>query len=91
MKHPSLHELLTELHNQLLAARSLDPKDRDLLRDLVDDIRAVTKGAPGSAPPEQSGELRQRLVDAVAAFEASHPQVSKTLATVIDTLAFYNI
>ena len=91
MNQRNLHELLTELHDQLLAARSLDPKDRDLLRHLADDIRAVTKGSPGSAPPERSGELRQRLTDAVRAFEASHPQVSKTLATVIDTLALYNI
>jgi hypothetical protein len=91
MSQRDLHELLTELHDQLLAARSLDPKDRDLLRHLAEDIRAATKGPSGGAPPERSRELRQQLADAVTAFEASHPQVSKTLATLIDTLALYGI
>jgi hypothetical protein len=91
MTQRDLHELLTELHQQLLAARSLDPKDRDLLRHLAEDIRALTQRLPAGAVPEQVPELRQRLADAVTAFEASHPQVSKTLGTVIDTLALYNI
>jgi hypothetical protein len=91
MAQRDLHELLTELHQQLLAARSLDPKDRDLLRHLAEDIRALTQRGPAGTAPERVPELRQRLADAVTAFEASHPQVSKTLGTVIDTLAFYNI
>lgn len=91
MKQRDLHELLTELHDHLLAARSLEPKDRDLLRHLAEDIRGVTAGSPPGVAPERYGELRQRLADAVAKFEASHPQLSKTLATAIDTLAFYNI
>jgi hypothetical protein len=91
MTQRDLHELLTELHQQLLAARSLDSKDRDLLRHLAEDIRALTQRRQAGTARERVPELRQRLTDAVTAFEASHPQVSKTLGTVIDTLAFYNI
>ena len=89
MSRPDLHELLTELHQQLLEARSVDPKDQALLRHLAEDIRALTAARP-TAPPEYQ-IIRQRLMDGVSAFEASHPQLSKALANVIDTLALYNI
>ncbi len=78
-----LHKHLTDLHSELLAARSVTPKDRELLQQLAADIRAIVEGKP--AP------LRQRLAEGVKAFEASHPQLSKTLANVIDTLALYNL
>ena len=42
MNKPDLHQLLTELHQQLLEARSVDPKDQALLRHLAEDIRALT-------------------------------------------------
>jgi hypothetical protein len=90
MSQPHLHELLTELHAELLAARSVDPKDRDLLRHLADDIRALVDKKPRAGQGEP-GELRQRLAEAVSRFEASHPDLAKTLANAIDTLAFYNL
>ena len=86
---PDLHRLLTQLHEQLLGATSVDPKDQKLLRHLAEDIRVLTKAQP-TAPPEYP-IIRQRLMDGVATFEASHPQLSKTLANVIDTLALYNL
>jgi predicted component of type VI protein secretion system len=88
MNQPHLHKLLTELHAELLAARSVGPKDRDLLRQITEDIRAIVEAEPASNAP---GALRQRLAEGVAAFEASHPQLSKTLANAIDTLALYNL
>jgi hypothetical protein len=87
MNPRDLHELLTELHDQLLAARSLDPKDRDLLHHLAEDIHKLREGSPVATPQE----LRGRLDDAVVKFEVSHPQLSQTLGLVIDTLALYNI
>ncbi|HUL49423.1 MAG TPA: DUF4404 family protein [Gemmatimonadales bacterium] len=89
MANPDLHRLLTDLHQQLLEARSVDPKDQALLRHLAEDIRALTKARP-TEPPEYA-IVRQRLMDGVSAFEASHPQLSQALANVIDTLALYNI
>ena len=89
MSRPQLHKLLTELHDELIRARSVDPKDKDLLRHLADDIRALVEKEPGAKG--EPGELRRRLAEAVGRFEASHPDLAKTLANAIDTLALYNI
>jgi len=86
-----LHKLLTDLHGELIAARSVSPKDRDLLQHLAEDIRAIVEGQPAALPAATDHPLRQRLTEGVKAFEASHPQLSRTLANVIDTLALYNL
>lgn len=86
-----LHKLLTDLHAELLAARSVSSKDRDLLQQLTADIRAIVEAEPASHPVATYHPLRQRLAEGVKAFEASHPQLSKTLANMIDTLALYNL
>ena len=91
MNQPHLHKLLTEVHAELLAARSVDPKDRELLRALADDIRTLVAKEPAAAPAGERGELRRRLAEAVSRFEASHPELAKTLANAIDTLALYNL
>jgi Domain of unknown function (DUF4404) len=90
MSQPHLHKLLTELHAELLAARSVDPEDRELLQHLAADIRAVVEAGP-AAPAATRGDLRRRLGEAVGRFEASHPELAKALATAIDTLALYNL
>jgi hypothetical protein len=89
MARRDLREILMELHHELMAVKMVTPQDRDLLRKLASDIRAITSDA--TTTPKRYQELRQRLSDGVTAFEVSHPQMSKTLASVIDTLALYNI
>jgi hypothetical protein len=91
MKHRHLHKLLTELHGELLKAQTVGPKDRELLQHLAEDIRAVVEAEPTTGPSGPYHPLRQRLAEGVKAFEASHPQLSKTLANAIDTLALYNL
>jgi len=91
MSQPHLHKLLTELHAELLKSRSVDPKDRDLLRHLAEDIRGLVEKEPAARPAGEPGELRRRLAEGVTRFEASHPDLAKALANAIDTLAFYNI
>jgi hypothetical protein len=86
-----LRKHLTDLHSELLAARSVTPKDRDLLQRLAADIRAILEAESAPSPATAYHPLRQRLAEGVKAFEASHPQLSKTLANVIDTLALYNL
>lgn len=90
MSQPHLHKLLTELHDELLKARSVDVKDQDLLRRLAEDIRALVDKPPAASGGEP-GELRRHLAEAVGRFEASHPQLARALANAIDTLALYNI
>jgi uncharacterized protein DUF4404 len=91
MNQRHLHKLLTELHSELIRAGSVGPKDRELLHRLREDIRAIVDADPTSDPGDSYQPLRQRLAEGVTAFEASHPQLSKTLADAIDTLALYNL
>ncbi len=91
MDQEHLHRVLEELHGELRAAKPVDADNRDLLERLAQDIRQVLdrKGSP--APPEAYGAIRPRLQDAVNEFEASHPQLSRALEKVVDTLALYNL
>ena len=83
-----LHDLLSGLHAQLLAARSVKPEDYMLLRQLADDIQtALDRGMTRAA----AGHLPERLRNAVSVFEASHPKLSRALANAIDALALYNL
>lgn len=91
MNQRHLHKLLTELHSELTKAGSVGPKDRDLLHRLSEEIRAIVESDPTADPGDAYQPLRQRLAEGVTAFEASHPQLSKTLANAIDTLALYNL
>jgi hypothetical protein len=91
MKQHHLHRLLTELHGELLKAQTVSPKDRELLQHLAEDIRAIVEAEPTTGSPGLHHPVRQRLAEGVKAFEASHPELSKTLANAIDTLALYNL
>jgi len=91
MDQRRLQELLTALHEELLAAGPVDAKNRDLLRHIASDIRSRldTGGDADDAARYQglSGSLRE----AAAAFEASHPRLTTAMEKVIDTLALYNL
>ena len=91
MDQDQLHKLLDQLHTEILAARPVDEASRARLQRLAQDIRAVldAKRTPASAEPYHA--MRPKLQDAVVGFEASHPQLTKTIEKVIDTLALYNL
>ncbi|HYL20155.1 MAG TPA: DUF4404 family protein [Gemmatimonadales bacterium] len=91
MDQRHLHKLLSELHTELLAARSVGKENRALLERLAADIRAIVATEPSAAPAGRYAPLRQRLAEAVVAFETSHPRLSKTIENVIDTLNLYNL
>lgn len=83
------HKLLTELQTELASAPALDPKDRELLRSIDEEIRAMVAG--DAAPAAGYEPLRERLVAGITRFETSHPHLAKALARMIDTLALYNL
>jgi uncharacterized protein DUF4404 len=91
MDQSHLHKLLGELHQELLAARSVDPKSRDLLQHLASDIRAIVDTPPHQASPDRYQGLRGRLAKAMAEFEGSHPRLTTAMERVIDTLALSNL
>jgi predicted component of type VI protein secretion system len=90
MDERRFHKLLSDLHAELLAAKPVEPQDRELLQLIAGDIRALLDAAPASAA-QQYGPLRSRLRDGVTRFETSHPEFVQKLAKVIDAMAFYNL
>jgi hypothetical protein len=85
MTQEDLRRTLEQLHAELGQAGALDPATRGRLEALQEDVRRALDRADGEPP------LRERLEDAIVEFEASHPALARRLATVIDTLAFYNL
>lgn len=91
MNQRPLHTLLAEVHAELLAAQSVDAGDRELLEHLAQDIRSLLETPPTAISTGQYQSLPPRLREAVRAFEASHPQLTRTMENLIDTLSLYNL
>ena len=91
MDQDHLHQLLAQLHAELIATRPIDAESRDRLQHLAQDIRVVLDAKPKPASVEPYHAVGAKLKDAVAGFEATHPQLSKTIEQVIETLALYNL
>jgi hypothetical protein len=83
MSEPHLHAMLEQLHAELQNSSDVDAKSRELLRAVMDDIRAIEPGAGGPRPEP----LGQRLREAVDAFEESHPALTEAVGRVVDALA----
>jgi len=87
MKEPNeVSDLLQKLHGKLASTPSLTAHDRELLRKLSDDIRAIL-AEPAGAPGAGSASLAARLSDAVTRFEVTHPDLTSVLASVSKSLA----
>jgi hypothetical protein len=91
MDQDQLHQRLSQLHAELVATKPVDAETRDRLEVLARDIRAVLDAEPKPASVEPYQAMGARLKEAVASFEASHPQLSKTIENVIETLSLYNL
>ena len=85
MSQEDLRRTLEQLHAELGRAGGLDDATRARLESLQSDVKRALERSPAES------RLRERLEDAIVEFEASHPALARRLATVIDTLAFYNL
>jgi len=84
MPERHLREMLEQLHAELQKAGSIDDRSRELLRAVMDDIRAIVEPTESTARPEP---LAQRLREAVDAFEGLHPALTEAVGRVVDALA----
>jgi hypothetical protein len=91
MDEPNLHELLAELHGELVAVRTVDSRTRDELRHLADHIRSVLDDEASRSGAEGYRGLQDRLAQAATAFEASHPQLARRIEATVNTLAMLNL
>jgi hypothetical protein len=87
MSKESLKMLVAGLRVELAQAPDLDEPTRQGLDELAREVEAALE--PASASP--SDTLPGRLADRVRQLEVSHPKLTTTLSSIIDTLAFYNL
>lgn len=85
MNKQELHLELERLHREISATDSSDPR----LGKLKADLEALLKRE--NAEPSHYGDLGDQLKDGIYHFDASYPQLAKTMAQVIDSLALLNL
>lgn len=78
---PNRRELLEQLHSDLEQVEPTDEQGQQIL----DDTRARIQRALDEDDDDDS--LVERLEDAVAHFEGTHPDLTNTIMVVIDTLS----
>ena len=89
MKNEELRSQLEKLHNELHQSPALDLQQRELLQTLADEIQVVLKR--DEIQRHHYTTLSERLNDAVAELEASHPQITLLMRQTIDSLAYLGI
>jgi uncharacterized protein DUF4404 len=90
MSEESLRALVAGLRSELAQAHDLDADAREGLHRLAREVEAVLQ-SPSAGSRVVEPPLRDRLADRVRELESSHPTLSRTVANIVDTLAFYNL
>jgi hypothetical protein len=84
MEKDSLHALAAKLHSELSDALQADPKARESLTGMMQDInRLIDQPAPTAGP---SGSLPDRLEQIAVQFEAKHPTLAASARRLVDLL-----
>jgi hypothetical protein len=89
MDKQELHEKLERLRAELNRVETSDSNQREILQKVANDIQEML--APQEEMPEHYGGLGERLKEAVAQLEASHPEATLRMRQVIDQLAYMGI
>ncbi len=89
MDKQKLHRELEQLHAELQQVESPDRNDREMLQKLAGDIRKILEQK--ETETDNYGSLRERLREAIAQLEASHPRATLLMRQAIDQLAYMGI
>jgi len=84
MDKEKLHDHLAELHAELQQVECVDGSDREMLATLGKDVRKILEREDPNR--EHYGHLSDRLREAIARLEASHPRATGLMQRVIDQL-----
>jgi len=86
MNDQELCQLLEKLHGEIETAESVDARERELLRDLESDIRALLKRC--EAEQVQSHPLTvRRLEEAIETLAVNHPTLTAMLSNMSTILS----
>jgi hypothetical protein len=81
----SLREHLAKLHAELADAHQTDPKYRESLTEMMQDInRLIDKAGDSTPSPDRS--LPDRLERIAVQFEADHPTLAASARRLVDLL-----
>lgn len=89
MNHEQLRSDLRKLHNELRTIESLDDEEHKMLRLLESDIEELLAKDDDNLKTDQ--DSRQRLSEALAQVEASHPRVALLMRQMVDSLAYLGV
>ena len=85
MENNSLREHLAKVHAELTEALRADPKSRETLHDMMQDInRLIDK--PADMTASSHGSLPDRLERVAVQFEADHPTLAASARRLVDLL-----
>jgi hypothetical protein len=82
-----LRDQLGKLHEELGGVRHVDPRSKQLLTEVLEDIQRLLQ--PESPPPGKGSEnvpLPERLEKIAVQFEADHPTLAASSRRLIDLL-----
>lgn len=89
MNNETLREQLEQLHGELSQTETVDARQRELLKTLESDIQELLSREQNQ--PHHYRGLGERLSEAVAQLEASHPQITLLMRRAIDSLAYLGV
>ena len=91
-----LRDQLSKLHEELGGVRQVDPRSKQLLAEVLEDIQRLLQRDPDSGartqsalPPRMpagSASLPERLEKVAVQFEADHPTLAASSRRLIDLL-----
>jgi hypothetical protein len=85
MDQDSLRDLVARLHAQMSDALRADPKSRERLSDMMQDINRLID-TPAESPSAVQSSLPDRLERMAVQFEADHPTLAASARRLIDLL-----
>ncbi|MGD8404963.1 MAG: DUF4404 family protein [Anaerolineales bacterium] len=86
MNDQELCQLLEKLHNEIEDTQSVDAKERELLRDLETDIRALLKRCEAEQVRSHPLKVR-RLEEAIEYLAVNHPTLTSMLTNMSNILS----
>jgi chromosome segregation ATPase len=89
MDHQKLRADLQKLHVELRAINSVDEEEHKMLRLLESDIEQLLARDEDNLKTAQ--DSRQRLSEALAQVEASHPRVALLMRQMVDSLSYLGV
>lgn len=83
MADEKLHQLLTQVHEQLKRQDSIDAKSQALLQQVLTDVKVASgSDSVGDISQDLSDRIEQQAVE----FEQEHPTLAGILRQIMDTL-----